>query len=387
LNTLIKDTDIILTGGTTFSRYGCIKKSDKYLIMDIYDPYNLAVLAEYKNEPIEKRLSVHKLVHYNLNEQFYYGDFFVCASERQRDFWLGMAAALNRVNPYTYNQDPTLKKMMDVVPFGLPSEKPMHTRQVLKGATEGIGPDDFVVLWGGGIYNWFDPVTLIKAMDLLKENRPDIKLYFLGIKHPNPEVRELQLADHTVDMAKKLGVYEKNVFFNFGWVPYHERQNYLLESDAGIITHPEQIETRFSFRTRMLDYLWAGLPIISTEGDSLSELIQKNGLGLVVKPENPRDVANAIEKLADDKQFYSQCQKNIADIASGYSWDKVCQPLIDFCRDPVFSAVRKRVDGQSDTASSGKKRGGGYLAGRFLHHFFKSPRQSFRYLSNYMRGK
>ncbi|MDD3777660.1 MAG: glycosyltransferase family 2 protein, partial [Actinomycetota bacterium] len=80
LKALIEQADIILTGGTTFSRYGCIKKSEKYLIMDIYDPYNLAVLAEYKDEPMEKRLSVHKLVHYNLNEQFYYGDFFVCAS-------------------------------------------------------------------------------------------------------------------------------------------------------------------------------------------------------------------------------------------------------------------------------------------------------------------
>ncbi|MGM0365703.1 MAG: glycosyltransferase [Actinomycetota bacterium] len=392
LKSILEEADIVLTGGTTFSRYATIKESDKYLVMDIYDPYNLAVLAEYKNEPMEKRLKVHKLVHYNLNEQFYYGDFFMCASERQRDFWLGMAAALDRVNPYSYQQDPTLKKMIEVVPFGLPSEKPMHTRQVLKGVVEGIGPDDFLILWGGGIYNWFDPLTLIKAMAQLGQERQDIKLFFMGVKHPNPEVRELQLVTESVNLAKKLGVYGKNVFFNFGWVPYEERQNYLLESDTGIITHPEQIETRFSFRTRMLDYLWAGLPIISTEGDSLSEFIQKKDLGLVVAAQDTKGLRDAMVRLADDKDFYQKCRENIEKIVPEYRWEKVCRPLIDFCRDPIYSAYRGKMD-ENDLEDVHKKmnikprrKGPFYLMSKFFYHFFKSPRQSFRYLSNYMRG-
>ncbi|GAI05526.1 unnamed protein product, partial [marine sediment metagenome] len=186
LRDIIKDVDIILSGGTTFIKYPSIKDSGKFLIIDIYDPYNLASLAEYKDESIDKRLKVHKLVHYNLNEQLYYGDFFICASERQRDFWLGMLAALNRVNPYSYNEDPTLKKMIDVVPFGLSDNKPIHTRQVLKGEVNGIKKDDFVILWGGGIYNWFDPLTLIKAMAEIGKIRDDVKLFFMGVEHPNP---------------------------------------------------------------------------------------------------------------------------------------------------------------------------------------------------------
>ncbi len=393
LRDLMEGVDLILTGGTTFSRYRCIKDSDKYLIMDIYDPYNLAALAEYSNEPMENRLKVHKLVHENLNEQFYHGDYFICASERQRDFWLGMAAALDRVNPYSYQWDPTLKKMIDVVPFGLPSHGPMHTRQVLKGKIKGIREDDFVLLWGGGIYNWFDPLTLIRAMAKIGEARQDIKLFFMGIQHPNPEVKELQLAAESVSLAKKLGVFEKNVFFNFGWVPYEDRQNYLLESDAGIITHPEQIETRFSFRTRMLDYLWAELPIISTEGDSLSELIQKKDLGVVVAAQDMAGIQSAIIRLADDRSFYSRCKKNIGNIKPQYQWEKVCRPLLAFCNDPVFSAYRKHsMDGQPPVTPGlpGKKaqtKGAGYLVSRFFSHFFKSPRKSFRYLSNYMRGR
>ncbi|GAG72212.1 unnamed protein product [marine sediment metagenome] len=342
LRDIIKDVDIILSGGTTFIKYPSIKDSGKFLIIDIYDPYNLASLAEYKDESIDKRLKVHKLVHYNLNEQLYYGDFFICASERQRDFWLGMLAALNRVNPYSYNEDPTLKKMIDVVPFGLSDNKPIHTRQVLKGEVNGIKKDDFVILWGGGIYNWFDPLTLIKAMAEIGKIRDDVKLFFMGVEHPNPEVKKLQLVSKTFNLAKKLGVYDKNVFFNFGWVEYNERQNYLLESDVGIITHPAHIETRFSYRTRILDYLWASLPIISTEGDYLSEMVEKEGLGITVRDGNVDDIVNAITKLADNKEFYDECLNNLRNISREFTWEKVCRPVIAFCRDPIPTSYRKR---------------------------------------------
>jgi hypothetical protein len=39
----------------------------------------------------------------------------------------------------------------------------------------------------------------------------------------------------------------------------------LREADIGVSLHREDVETRYSFRTRVLDYLWAGLPIITTE--------------------------------------------------------------------------------------------------------------------------
>jgi len=398
LKKIIEQVDIILSGGMAFAKYRSIKDSGKYLIIDIYDPYNLATLAEYSSEPIKKRLEIHESIHNIFNEQFYYGDFFICASERQRDFWLGMLAALNRVNPHSYNQDPTLKKMIDVVPFGLPAAKPIHTRNVLKNKISGIGKNDFVIIWGGGIYNWFDPLTLVKAMAEIAKIRDDIKLFFMGVRHPNPEVKELQLVNDTINLARKLNVYDKNIFFNFGWVDYNDRQNYLVESDAGIITHPEHIETRFSFRTRILDYLWAGLPVISTKGDCLSDLVERRGLGITAADGDVQGIVNAIIKLADDKKFYNQCVKNIEEIAKDYRWGKVCRPIMDFCKDPVSSALKDRknnniLNDNVDINLSGEKtktigKGSSYLIKRFFYHLFRSgPRQTSRFISNYLKGR
>ena len=402
LRELLADCDIVLCGGMTFSRFRSIRNSDKYIIMDIYDPYNLASLVEYGNETIEKQLDVHKSVHFITNEMLYYGDFYICASERQRDFWLGMLAALNRVNPYSYNQDPVMRKLIDVVPFGLPSSRPVHTRDVIRGVVDGIGRNDFVILWGGGIYNWFDPLTLVRAMKKVSDRRKDIKLFFLGIKHPNPQVKELELVNNTVELARKLGLEGKNIFFNFGWVDYDERQNYFLESDAGIITHPDHIETRFAFRTRILDYIWAGLPVISTGGDVLGEMVQKEELGLTVRAGDAEGLADAIVRLAEKKAEYNRYKKNIRNIAGDFEWEKVCRPLIGFCMDPVSSAVRKNlrpdqihssvdvleIAGSRETLQDNtQKKSKCYLIKRFFYHLFKSgPGKTVKISSNYLKG-
>jgi len=385
LKEIIGSNDIILCGGMTFAKYQSIKESGKYLIIDIYDPYNLATLAEYEKETVKKQLEIFESIHNIFNEQFYYGDFFICASERQRDFWLGMLAALNRVNPYSYRQDPTLRKMIDVVPFGLPGSRPVHTKNVLRGKVDGIGKDDFIIIWGGGIYDWFDPVTLVKAMDKVKKKRDDIKLFFMGIKHPNPEVKESDMAGKTIELAKKLELYDKTIFFNFGWVDYEERQNYLLESDIGIITHPMHIETRFSFRTRILDYLWTGLPIVSTKGDSLSDLIEKNDLGITVEDGDASDLADAIIRLAQNREYYDKCVANIEKIAGHYAWDKICGPIIAFCKDPVSSALKERENNEGSAGSKRDTRERFYLLKRFFYHLFHSgPGKTARYLSNHM---
>ena len=58
------------------------------------------------------------------------------------------------------------------------------------------------------------------------------------------------------------------------WVPYDERALYLMEADLGVSTHHAHLETRYAFRTRMLDYLWARLPIVCTEGDHFGDLVR-----------------------------------------------------------------------------------------------------------------
>jgi glycosyltransferase involved in cell wall biosynthesis len=134
------------------------------------------------------------------------GDAFVCASERQRDLWLGALGALGRIDLETYGRDHALRSLIDVVPFGLEPEPPRATRPALKGVVPGIGEHDRVLLWAGGIWNWFDPLTLIRAVAKLAERRDDVKLYFLGVRHPNPLIGPMAMGTRAVALADELGM-------------------------------------------------------------------------------------------------------------------------------------------------------------------------------------
>ena len=58
----------------------------------------------------------------------------------------------------------------------------------MKGVLSGIAPSDRLLLWGGGIWNWFDPLTVIRAVGRLAEVRDDVAALFLGMKHPSQAV-------------------------------------------------------------------------------------------------------------------------------------------------------------------------------------------------------
>ena len=97
------------------------------------------------------------------------------------------------------------------------------------------------------------------------------------------------------------------MFFNEGWVAYDDRQNFLLEADIGVSTHLDHVETEFSFRTRILDYLWASLPVVATGGDSFGDIIDTFGIGLTVPPGDVDALEAALFRLLDEPEFAASC--------------------------------------------------------------------------------
>jgi hypothetical protein len=261
------------------------------------------------------------------------GDFFFCASERQRDWWLGLLEANGRINRETYGEDPTLRRLIDLVPYGIPAEAPQHTRPVVKGVWPGIGPGDRVLLWGGGLWPWLDPRTAIRAIAHLRAERPDVRLLFPGTRHPNAGVAAMpNLADAARDLARELGLLDEAVFFG-DWVPYADWPNVLLESDVALTLHPrDALEAHLAYRTRVLDYVWAGLPTIAARGDVLADLIAEQGLGVRVEPEQPETVAEAMLSLLDTPREH--LQPRFAAARRALQWETVAAPLVEFCRRP-----------------------------------------------------
>ncbi len=285
VNDLVDWCDVFVFQGWVMAGLESFQRSDKVFVADIYDPLHLEQLEQARDDGERIRRRAVRDATAVLNEQLLRGDYFLCASTKQRDLWLGHLASLGRVNPATYDADPGLDALIDIVPFGISDHPPERTGPGIRGVIPGIGADDAVILWGGGVYNWFDPLTLIRAVDQLRERRPDVRLVFLGMRHPNPDIPEMRMAVEARRLSDDLGLTGVHVFFNEEWVPYDHRQNFLLDADIAVTTHFHHVETDYSFRTRVLDYLWATLPTVTTDGDSLADLIERKGLGLTVPPQ------------------------------------------------------------------------------------------------------
>jgi len=271
-----------------------------------------------------------------------YGDAFICASEQQRDLWLGALFALGRIDHRAYAEDPTLRTLIEVVPFGIEPEPPKAGR-AMRGVVPGVDGESRILLWPGGIWNWFDPLTVLRAVAELRRSREDLWLVFLGIRHPNPGVPAMAMTRRALDLSDELGLTGRGVHFNEGWVPYEERGAWLLEADLGVSAHFDELETRFAYRTRLLDCFWAGLPVVTTDGDALARLVAAHGLGRVVAPGDVAGWAEALSALVDDEEALQQAQAQLAALRAELAWPRVVEPLVSLLEQDG-DRPRRRLD-------------------------------------------
>ena len=312
--------------------------TDAALVVDGYDPLLSEWLFIESRHGVEAQQAMWRERMRGLGAQYHVGDFFICASERQRDWWLGLLEAHGRVNARTFHQDPTFRKLIDLVPFGLPSQPPIKTRPVIKGVWDGIGPQDKVLLWGGGLWPWLDPLTAIRAFAKVWQQRPEVRLVFPGTKHPNPLLNGLVThAEAARDLTRDLGLPAHVVAFG-DWVPYEHWPDVLLESDLALSLHADTLEARLAYRSRMLDYIWAGLPTVATRGDATSELIEQHGLGTLINYHDIDAVAAAILHWLDVPREANAAQ--FAQAKQALTWERAAQPLIAFLKQPQKAADR-----------------------------------------------
>jgi glycosyltransferase involved in cell wall biosynthesis len=240
----------------------------------------------------------------------------MCASEKQRDLWLGFLLAERQIVPDVYDRDPSLRGRIDVVPFGVPGEPAVR---------RGPGPrrgDEELVLWNGGIWNWLDAPTAIRAVERLSHDRPRVRLVFMGASGAGQAARATAEARA---LAAPLG---ERVHFHDAWVPYEDRAGWLLDADCAISTHQDHLETRFAFRTRLLDCIWAGLPIVCTEGDELAERVRRDDLGRAVAAGDVDAAATALADVLDRGRaaFAPALESARAELA----WERAAAPLVQW---------------------------------------------------------
>ncbi len=337
--------DAILLEGFALARYPRLRNLDVPLIVDLYDPFPLSILEQEAQRPASVQRVQAEGVREALSDLLEAGDFFLCASERQRDLWIGALIQAGRINPDTWRDDNSLRRLIDVVPFGVSEDvAPLRSPESRGELWSTVGTDDLVLVWGGGIYNWFDPLTLVRAVGLVARSLASVKLVFMSTTHPNPGLPpRMWMPARTKALSDSLGLTGRQIIFHDQWVRYDDRGRWLAASDCGVSTHFDHAETRYAYRTRIVDYLWAGLPIICTDGDVVADTVRERGLGWVVAPEDEQGLARAVMELAAGGANLETMRANVLRVAAQMTWPLVVKPLVAYCEAPRRAADSGRA--------------------------------------------
>jgi glycosyltransferase involved in cell wall biosynthesis len=325
LRALIERADIIIAHPQWPLVDRWLKRSSARVVIDLYCPETLETLELAADRSKLQRGQLTATTLDRLHAALRTGDNFICASESQRDLWLGAMLALRLIGPQLYDEDVSLRETIDLVPFGAPREPPLRVAGVGPRETiAGVDADSELVLWNGGIWRWLDAPSAIRAVAEVAKRRPRVRLVFMGGAPEHPAA--VQSTREARALAEQLGLLGSVVFFHDSWVPYAERGTWLLQADCAISAHAEHLETRFAYRTRLLDCFWAGVPIACTSGDDLAEYVARQQLGAVAPPQDVPALAGALEEVLENGRANYAARLAIA--AEQNSWERMTAALL-----------------------------------------------------------
>jgi len=228
-------------------------------VVDLYDPFIVENLHYYT----ERGPGVFSHDHITLMNSLVRGDFFLCASEAQRFFYLGTLLAAGRLNPVVFESDPRVESLIAIAPFGVQLPRAVATRNLQTPS----------ILFGG-IYDWYDPICAIEAIAIARESLPGTTLTFTT--HPNPETTPQGKLAEAMAHCEKHG----HDFVRFEpWVPYEQRAEFFDRFALALLTFPRSLETDLSMRTRVYDYLWCGLPVVSSSAPGTDDILHRYHAG------------------------------------------------------------------------------------------------------------
>jgi glycosyltransferase involved in cell wall biosynthesis len=116
-------------------------------------------------------------------------------------------------------------------------------------------------------------------------------------------------------------------------VPYAELLEWTASADIGLIIFPlnRALGLRMCLPNKLFEYLMAGLPILATPLDAVSDIIRTYDVGQIVSSLTPADVGAAIKAMITDSLACARMRRNALHAAQqDLCWEKERQQLISF---------------------------------------------------------
>jgi glycosyltransferase involved in cell wall biosynthesis len=307
--------------------YATRLKTHKPIWMDLYgDIFTLVQTANFRTKTDR---GLQTIAHY-IKDILIAGDAFSGCSTLQKHALVGQLGLSGRLNRHTFGFD-----LAHVILPGAPPI-PTHMPQRSPGrdflSQFGISPSDFVVLWCGGYNTWTDVDTLFRGLQMAMAESPKIHYVSVGAStYAGPDT----MYDQFCTRVQQLPQTDAKRFHLLGWRPWAEVGQFYLESDVGINIDALHYETLYGTRTRLVEMIAGGLPVVTTLGSELSDLLYAHQAALTFAVGDWHGLGQQLMLLANDAQRRDDMARaGYAYAAGDLSFATTTQPLRQWVQDP-----------------------------------------------------
>ena len=170
------------------------------------------------------------------------------------------------------------------------------------------------------------------------------------IRGINELVKSLEFVDEKIEL-KLAGPYSSNDIRSdlkvlagwnhvkdYGFVSRKEVSSIFNQCFAGIVTFHDYPNHRNAQPNKIFEYMSAGLPVIASDFPLWRKILNDNSCGILVNPEDPEDIARAINYLFLNQEEAKEMGANGQEaISNKYNWGIELEKLINFYNGTLIS--------------------------------------------------
>jgi len=303
--------------------------TDRPIWMDIYgDKMAETQIAEYTVQSSRGHRNLERYMQLVLK----HGDVYSTCGTPQKYALVGQLSLAYRLNRYNMGYE----LVHPILPGATIRPKDEYERSTLRGSM--VAEDAFIILWCGGYNVWTDVDCLYKAVDGAMERDPRIVYISVGAAAGGGQNNSY---DRFLSMIEKSKHRQR--YYMQGWQPANQVPSYYIQADVGISLDAFHYETILGTRTRMSEMMSYGLPVVTSMGCELSEIIEREALGMTFPIGDAANFQQCLLSLAQDEAKRQRlAQRAQAYVAQQLSFATTTRPFLEWAKKPNHAPDRMK---------------------------------------------
>lgn len=179
--------------------------------------------------------------------------------------------------------------------------------------------DKNIVLYTGHLYKWKGARILLQAT----RNFQDVLFVFVG-----GTKEDLKSFRADIQSASWRTISNVQVI---GHRPHAEIPYWLKAADVLVLPNSatEKISSHYTSPMKLFEYLASGVPIVASDLPSIREILNEQN-AVLVRPDDPDDLARGIEAVLKNKELAGKIAKNSQAESINYSWNSRVKKIKNF---------------------------------------------------------